>query len=168
MSRFVDLTTETANPAQREILEGVRAQFGMIPPAAARMAHSPELFRAFMAGTEMFERTSLTPVEREVVILVLARDIGCDVCTGIHTAIVAKLGARPVAGAINARETLTDPRLAALADFTVELLVTRGDVGAAPWEAFLAAGFTRAQALEILIGVGVYTTSTYANRLTGS
>jgi alkylhydroperoxidase family enzyme len=32
--------------------------------------------------------------------------------------------------------------------------------------AFLAAGFTRAQALELLVGVGTYVMSTFSNRLT--
>jgi len=166
---FSNLTLETATTAaQRAVLESVAAQFGAVPPAAARMALSPELFAAFQAGLAAFEQTSLTPLEREVVVLVLARDIECDVCVGIHTAIAAGLGARPLARAIVEGRAPDDPKLAALARFAEALWARRGDVEREPWDAFLAAGYTRAQALEILIGVGTYVTSTFANRLTGA
>jgi AhpD family alkylhydroperoxidase len=166
---FTNLTLETATTsAQRDVLESVAAQLGSVPPAAARMAHSPELFAAFQAGLAAFEHTSLTPLEREVVVLVLARDIECDVCVAIHTAIAAGLGARPLARTIVEGRVPEEPKLAALARFTEDLWARRGDVERGPWDAFLAAGYTRAQALEIVIGVGTYVTSTFANRLTGA
>jgi len=43
---------------------------------------------------------------------------------------------------------------------------TKGEVGDAALEAFLTHGFTREQALDVVLGVGLYTLSTYANRLT--
>jgi AhpD family alkylhydroperoxidase len=164
---FHELTSADATPAQRQILDETRARFGMVPPAVARLARSPEMFRAFQAGTNAFDQTSLTPIEREVVILVLARDIGCDVCTAMHTALIARLGAREVAVEI-AAGVPDEPRLAALARFTASMLEHRGDPEPGVWDAFLAAGFTHEQALEIVIGIGIYTMSTYANRLTGA
>jgi AhpD family alkylhydroperoxidase len=165
---FIQLTNETATPTQRKVLDDSRAHFGGVPPAVARLAISPEFMAAFQTGIAAFDRTSLTPVEREVVILVLARDIGCSICTTMHSAIIGKLGERAIAVALGDRIALVDPKLAALARFTESLLATRGDVDPASWEAFLTAGYTRAQALEILIGFGTYTMSTYANRLAGS
>jgi len=166
---FTTLTTETATTAaQRAILEHVAAQFGGVPPAAGRMAHSPALFAAFQAGLDAFEHTTLTATEREVIVLVLAREIDCDVCVGIHTAIAARLGERALARTLVEGRTPDDPKLAALARFTEDVWARRGDVQRGTWDAFLAAGYTRAQALEILIGVGTYVTSTFANRLTGA
>jgi len=165
---FELLTNETATPAQRKVLDDTRAQFGGVPPAVARLAISPEFMAAFQTGIAAFDRTTLTPVEREIVILVLARDIGCSVCTTMHTAKIGKLGEKAIATALGDRIALPDPKLAALARFTESMLATRGDVDAASWEAFLDAGYTRTQALEILVGFGTYTMSTYANRLTGS
>ena len=135
---------------------------------APRLAHAPALLQAFMAGIAAFDATSLTPIEREVVILVLARDNGCALCTTMHRGIARKLGAGDVATAVLDRAPLTDPRLDALARLTAAMLATRGDVDAETWNAFLAAGYTRAQALEVLIGFGAYTMSTYGNRLTGA
>jgi hypothetical protein len=41
----------------------------------------------------------------------------------------------------------------------------RGDVAPEVWARFLASGYTRAQALEVVLDVAVYTLSTVANRL---
>jgi AhpD family alkylhydroperoxidase len=165
---FTDLTERDADERGRAILASTRAELGSVPPAVARIVHAPSLFDAFLAAVAAFERTSFSPLEREAAVLVLARDYDCSVCRAMHTHIATRLGARPLAAQILAGAPPEDARLAALVDFVAELLRTRGDVPAATWESFLGAGFTRAQALELLIGVGALTMSIFANRLTGA
>jgi len=63
---------------------------------------------------------------------------------------------------------LSDERLDALRVFTLRLLDTAGDVGDQALHAFLASGYTRQNALEVVLGIGTYTMSTLANRLTGA
>ena len=164
---FRDLDESCAPEAARPILEATRAEFGVVPSVVARMVAAPELFVAFRAAAQAFERTSLSPIEREVVILVIARDVGCEVCVTMHSRLLRRLEQSALAEKLAAGVPLEDARLDALAGFTRELLLTRGDVGAEIWSAFIGAGYTRAQALEIMIGCGAYTMSTYANRLTG-
>jgi alkylhydroperoxidase family enzyme len=43
---------------------------------------------------------------------------------------------------------------------------TAGDVDDLAMESFLAAGYTPRQALDVVLGIGAYTISTFANRLT--
>ena len=45
---------------------------------------------------------------------------------------------------------------------------TTGDVPAEELEAFTRAGYTARNALEVVLGIGTYTLSTFANRLTGA
>ena len=52
--------------------------------------------------------------------------------------------------------------------FTLRLLDSAGDVGDQTLQAFLASGYTRQNALEVVLGIGTYTMSTLANRLTGA
>ncbi|MBN9162794.1 MAG: carboxymuconolactone decarboxylase family protein [Myxococcales bacterium] len=164
---FSDLDESSAPEAARPILEATRAEFGIVPSVVARMVTAPALFEAFRAAAQAFERTSLSPVERELVILVIARDVGCEVCITMHSRLLRRIDQSALAEKLVEGVALGDTRLDALAAFTRELLVTRGDVGVEIWDAFLGAGYTRAQALEIMIGCGAYTMSTYANRLTG-
>ncbi len=61
---------------------------------------------------------------------------------------------------------LDSPRLEAVRSFTLSLLEYTGDVPDKEWQQFLAAGFDRAAALEIVVGIAAYTLTTFANRLT--
>ena len=163
---FVDMDETMVTGDARAMLVETRAQFGTIPPVVGRMAAAPALFRAFQAGTAAFAATSLSVLEQETVILTFARDVGCEVCVMMHQGLLAKAGGKDVAKSILARSPLDDPKLSALVAFTEDVVKTRGDVTPTVWETFLAAGFTRTQALEIVMGIGTYTMSTYANRLT--
>jgi len=52
--------------------------------------------------------------------------------------------------------------------FALRVLDTAGDVGDQALRDFLAAGHTTQNALEVVLGIGTYTMSTLANRLTGA
>jgi alkylhydroperoxidase family enzyme len=48
------------------------------------------------------------------------------------------------------------------------VLDTAGEAGEESLAEFLGHGFTRRNALEVVLGIGAYTLSTLANRLTGA
>lgn len=82
-----------------------------------------------------------------------------------HTA-VARNKARlpePVIEALRARGELPDARYEALADFTRAVIASRGAVTDEQFEAFRAAGFDQAQALEVILGVSLATLCNFAN-----
>ena len=60
------------------------------------------------------------------------------------------------------------PALEAVRRFTLAVLATSGAVDDDAMTAFLASGYTAANALEVVLGIGTYTMSTLANRLTGA
>jgi uncharacterized peroxidase-related enzyme len=166
-SMFHDHTVDSAPEASRAALAGSARHFGFVPAALARMAESPALVEAFNAMLRIFDRSSLSPLEREVLVVTLARVVGCDVCVAIHSATLASLKAdAALVTALRVQTPLADARLEALRRFTRAVLDTRGDVGDAALADFLAAGYGRQQALDVVLGVGAYTLSTYANRLT--
>jgi AhpD family alkylhydroperoxidase len=117
----------------------------------------------------MFETTTLDPLARETVVMTIATRNGCHVCVAMHTARLTALDADPgLIAALRAGEPPRDPRLAAIRDFTIRVLETTGDVGEPALRAFLAHGYTQQNALEVVLGIGTYTMSTLANRLTGA
>ena len=61
---------------------------------------------------------------------------------------------------------LDDPKLEALARFTRVVWDTRGAASDEDLAAFFGAGWDRRAALDVLVGIGAYTFSTFANRLT--
>jgi AhpD family alkylhydroperoxidase len=162
-------TTATAQPAARRTMEGVEKRFGFLPAAVARLAESPELLDGFLRASGSFEATTLDPVAREVVIMVMATRNDCHICIAMHTGKLRGLGAdEDLVAALQAGEPLADPRLEALRVFTLDVLATAGGVSDDAVRAFVAHGYTLRNALEVVLGIGAYTMSTLANRMTSA
>ncbi|MCY1308234.1 hypothetical protein D9M70_582260 [compost metagenome] len=90
---------------------------------------------------------------------------GCTFCVAGHTAVAsgkAKLSDK-VVEALRARGELPDARYETLAAFTRAVIATRGNVADTDYRAFLAAGFTEGQALEVILGVSLATLCNFAN-----
>ncbi|WP_431945959.1 carboxymuconolactone decarboxylase family protein [Micromonospora marina] len=167
MSRFTAYEPDTAPAAARPVMAGVRRTLGHLPAAVSLMAGSPELLKGFLAANAAFEATGLDPVAREVVVLTVATRNGCHLCVAMHTATLVRHGAAPeLIEALRTGASLSDPRLEALRRFTAAVLDHRGAVPDADLGALLAAGWQPRHALDVVLGVGTYTISTFANRLT--
>jgi AhpD family alkylhydroperoxidase len=169
---FTEHSIESAPPAARRFMTATRDHLGYLPAGMARMAASPQLIDGFLRLTAIFENTSLEPVAREVLVMTMATRNRCHICVAMHTARLTALGADP--GLVEAlrdpdrTEPLPDERLDAVRVFVLRVLDTAGDVGEQPLRDFLAAGYTTQNALEVVLGIGTYTMSTLANRLTGA
>jgi len=166
---FTEHTIESAPPAARRSMTATTDHLGYLPAATGRMAASPHLLDGFMKLSAMFEATTLDPLAREAVVMTIATRNGCHVCVAMHTARLTALRADPtVIAALRGGDPLADPRLDAIRLFTLRVLESSGDVGDPALRAFFAHGYTEQNALEVVLGIGAYTMSTLANRLTGA
>jgi AhpD family alkylhydroperoxidase len=169
MSWFTEYTIESAPAGSRGFMAATQQHLGYLPAATARWAASPHLLDGFAKLNTIFENCTLDPVAREVVVMTVATRNGCHICIAMHTARLAVLGAEAslVAALRDASPVaLADERLEAIRAFTLRVLDTVGDIGDDALQAFLASGYTRQNALEVVLGIGTYTMSTLANRLT--
>lgn len=123
--------------------------------AVALLKESPETLEGFLRLSQTFESTTLDPHSRETVVLTVAERNQCHLCVDMHEAKMAALGPAPDA-----------ERLAAVRLFTLRVLASAGAVSDEELAAFEAAGYTRRNALEVVLGIGAYTLSTFANRFT--
>ncbi|WP_224272813.1 carboxymuconolactone decarboxylase family protein [Streptomyces venezuelae] len=123
--------------------------------AIALLKESPETLDGFLKLSQIFESTTLDPHSRETLILTVAERNQCHLCVDMHEAKMAALGPAP-----------DTERLDAVRRFTLRVLASSGAVGDADLAAFEEAGYTRRNALEVALGIGAYTLSTFANRLT--
>ncbi|MBV9446901.1 MAG: carboxymuconolactone decarboxylase family protein [Streptosporangiaceae bacterium] len=189
MSAFPSHTIESAPPAARRTMAATRDHWGYLPSAVGKLATSPHTLDGFMKLNGIFESCTLDALAREVLVMTVATRNGCHVCVAIHTQRLTAMEASPsLIAALRDSAPLADPRLEAVRVFTLRVLDTTGDVGeptprpeaqanSAPrpeaqansaLRAFLAAGFTPQNALEVVLGIGTYTLSTLANRLVGA
>jgi AhpD family alkylhydroperoxidase len=163
---FVEHTVGSAPAGSRHALERVERHLGYIPSAAARLAESPQLLDGFQRLSGIFEQSTLDSIAREVVIMTVAVRNDCHVCGALHSRKLDELGADPeLTAALREQRALADPRLEAVRSFTLDVLATAGAVDDARLTAFLSHGYTRRNALEVVLGIGTYTLSTFANRL---
>jgi AhpD family alkylhydroperoxidase len=164
---FPSLTPSSAPVAARGMLSASEQRFGFLPSPVARGAHAPGVLKHLLQSFATFDQTSLTSLEREVIAMTVAFEHGCHYCMAMHTALqVGKPSARDVVTALRAGAPLPDARLEALRAYARALVTERGHVPAAIAEAFASAGFTEAQALEVVLGVATYTLSTFLNIVT--
>ncbi|MGW4358737.1 carboxymuconolactone decarboxylase family protein [Streptomyces californicus] len=168
---FPDLTPETAPPGSRRAMEAVTERLGYRPAAVARLAASPHALDGFLKISAIFESCSLDPLSREVLIMTVATRNDCHVCVAMHTAKLTSLDADPALIAAlrpPGSPALPDERLDAVRRFTLEVIASAGAVDDAALRDFLAYGYSERNALDVVLGIGAYTLSTLANRLTGA
>jgi AhpD family alkylhydroperoxidase len=175
MAMFTRHTIESAPAASRRAMTAVTAKQGYLPAAVGLLAESPEALEGFLRLSATFDACTLDPVAREVVIMTVSVRNGCHLCVAMHSARLAALGADPaLAAALRSGAPLGEGRLDAVRAFTLRVIDTAGDVGdesVAEFQSvaeFLGYGFTRRNALEVVLGIGALTLSTLANRLTGA
>ena len=166
MSIFSIHSEQTAPEASRAILEGAKAEYGFLPNLLGGLASSPAALEAYVTLSDIFDKSSLTPAERQVVILAISAENGCEYCVAAHSTIAAmRKVPDDVIGALRDGRPIADERLEALRDFTETVVKKRGWAHEDDVQAFLAAGFDRAQVLDVVLGVTFKTLSNYANHL---
>ena len=160
------LNDQNAPEAAREVLGQAKKNYGLIPNLLGNMANAPALLKAYLSVGALFDQTSLSPTERQVVLLTVSAENGCGYCVAAHTTIAGMQKVpQDVVKAIRENEQISDPKLEALRTYTREVVEQRGWPSAAAIQRFEAAGYTSAQALEVVLGVGMKTLSNYTNHI---
>lgn len=160
------VTLDTADSGQKELLEAVRKQAGFVPNMYAYMANAPGLLTTYQHGYAAFRQHSgFTPAEQEVVFLAISQQNGCHYCMAAHSMVADRISgvSAPVLAAIRTHRPIPDRELDALYAYAQELVRTAGKPSQATGDAFLAAGYSEKQALQIILAAAVKTLSNYTN-----
>lgn len=159
-------TIESAPEASRPLLEGAEASFGFIPNLLATFANAPAALEGYLSVAGAFGKASLSAAEQEIVTIAVSAENGCRYCVAGHTTIgqMKKVDAA-VLEALRDGSTLSDPKHEALREFALAVVRDRGWVSEQKQQAFFDAGYTPAQALEVVLGVTMKTLSNYTNHL---
>jgi AhpD family alkylhydroperoxidase len=169
MTDFPLHTIDTAPEGSRATLRAAKAAWGFVPNLHAKLAEAPIAVQAYDRMFALVAEGTLTPAEQQVVYLTANVLHECEYCTAGHTVLAGRAGLDAASiAALREGGALPDARLQALHGFTRAVILGRGRVAPQEVEAFLAAGFTRAQVLEILVAIAAKTISNYANRLAGT
>jgi uncharacterized peroxidase-related enzyme len=166
MSDFPVLDLETASQEASPVLEATQAAFGFIPNLLGVMAHSPALAEACLTISGLFDKTGLTPVERQVVLLTVSQYHGCHYCVAAHSAL-ADMQAVPadIVAAIRSDQEIQNARLQALRVFVRTVVENRGWLDERDLQAFYSAGYRPENVMDVLVGVAQKTMSNFTNHI---
>jgi len=166
MTDFTFYDKSNAPEQAKPLMEKAEQGFGFVPNILKGMAEAPALLEGYMTLSGLFDQTSLSPVERQVVLLATSRDNECHYCMAAHSG-VAKQAGMPdeVLEALRNDTEIPDAKLEALRSFTRIVVQKRGHVAESDIQALLKAGYSKQTVLEVILGVGMKTLSNYTNHI---
>ena len=167
MINFSVHTAETAPEASRPLLEDLDRNFGFVPNLFGVFAESPAALRGALAIYAAFSASSLSRAEQELIMLAASEANDCEYCVAAHSTLArqkAKVSST-VVDAVRSRAQIPDAKLDALVTFTRKVVEQRGVLADAEVMALFDAGYTRAQLIEVLLGVGMKTFNNYVDHI---
>ncbi len=166
MSNFTVHSAATAPGKSAELLNNAQAAFGFVPNLLGTFAEAPATLEGYLNIGQLFDQTSFTPTERQVVLLAVSAYNECHYCVAAHSTIAGMQKVpREVVDAIRDGRPIADARLEALRRFATAVVEQRGWVGDEAIADFIEAGFGRQQVLEVVLGVAMKTISNYTNHI---
>lgn len=163
---FPILNEETAPEASLPFLAQAKASFGLIPNVEGVMAQAPALLETYMTGWDVFDQTSLSPQDRQIVYLAANFENNCEYCLPWHTILAEQVGfSKADVEALRLGAPLSDPKQETLRRFARDLVRTQGNIEPSALQLFLDAGYTQQQALEVILGLAIKTMSNYTNAI---
>ncbi len=167
MSRIpTPATIADAPEKSRKLLEAVNQQLGVVPNMFRLVATSPQALEGYLGLFGALGHGALPAATRERIALAVAEVNGCDYCLSAHTYLgrtLAHLDEAEIAA--NRSGASNDPKADAAVRFAVAVTRARGHIGEADLTALRRAGYTDAQAIEIVQHVALNTWTNYFNEV---
>ncbi len=166
MSTMEVYNLENAPEESKKYMEQAKEKFGFVPNVLGVMAESPAVIGGYMTLSGIFASSSLSAAECQIILLSASVENGCTYCVAAHSGGAAAVGVEAsVITALRSDAPVEDARLEALRRFTQKIVTSHGWPEDDDLQDFLDTGFSKAQALEVLLGITVKTLSNYVNHL---
>ena len=156
---------ETPDAKAQEMLDGVEKKLGSVPNIFKTMAHSPAILQFYFSGSDALGQTSLSAALREQIALVVAGQNACDYCASAHTQIAKGQGVSEDETQMNLKGDASDPKVKAALDFSAKLVRDKAHISETDLKALTDAGWSEAQALEIVTVVAFNIFTNYFNHV---
>ncbi|MCU7958988.1 MAG: carboxymuconolactone decarboxylase family protein [gamma proteobacterium symbiont of Bathyaustriella thionipta] len=166
MPKIQPLTEDQAEAQAVNAMQQAQQAFGFVPNLIGVMAHAPGLAEAYMSVASLFADSSLSAEEQLVVLASASRSNECQYCLAAHSAgaSMQKLDSDIIESIRNDRP-ISNSKLQALREFTTAMTENRAWLDEAQQQAFLDAGYSTRQMLEVILGITQKTLSNYTNHI---
>ncbi len=165
MTAFQVPTREHVSAANQALFDSLKKSLGMVPNLYATLALSEHALGNYLAFQNA--RSSINGKAREVVNLVVSQVNGCQYCLAAHTVIGGMVGFTPEQIlAIRGGSAAFDARLDVLARLVKDIATERGHADPARVQAFLDAGWTQENLVDVIVVIGDKTVTNYLHATT--
>ena len=165
MNRIAQLDPAQAAGKTKQLFDGVQAKLGIVPNLFRVFGNSPAALEAYLNFSGALAGGVLNAKVREQIALAVAEINDCTYCRSAHTYIGGKVG-------LNEHEILearkvraTDARTAAILNLARSIVVERGELGDAEFNAARAAKLTDGEIVEIVANVSLNILTNYLNHV---
>lgn len=166
MTTFTIHDESSAPEESKPLLLDSKKRNGMIANLHGIMAEAPGLLTAYRQINDLFVASSFDKDEVTVVWQTVNVEHNCEYCVPAHTIIAKGMKVDDaITEALRNETHLPNARLEALRDFTLKVVRDRGVVSDSDVQAFLDAGFTKRNILEVILGVSMKVMSNFTNHL---
>lgn len=153
----------------KEVFDWYETNFGFVPNLTKVLSAAPAAARAYwLTQLELSTNGLLTPAEHNIIQMSVAVENRCRYCTSGH-----QMAGKEFFGseeedlqAIRNEGTIPTEKFDALRGFALEVYRNKGRIADNVLENFLAVGYSKAQAIEVITNIGVKVMSNLTNQLT--
>lgn len=161
-------TNFTPTPEATKTLDIVKQQMGMVPNVFKIMAQAPDVLNGYLAFNSALAKGTLSKQEREQIALAVSGFDKCTYCASAHTALAQKIGVTNDETKLNLQGKGGSPKIAALLNFCVEVMKTKGNVSDTEMQKLRSAGYTDPQIVEIVAAIAGTIFTNYFNHVAGT
>lgn len=122
MTRLEPLTPERARGKGRELLGNLIARHGDVGTMVRAMAHSPAVLAGYLDLSRAMKRAKLDRGHSERISLAVQQALGCQTCLQAHLEAAEAIGLPAAEIALARQGTSSDPAVAALVSFGMQVL----------------------------------------------
>ena len=165
MTRLTAINPDEAAGKAKQLLDGVQQKLGLTPNLMRTFANSPAVLEAYLNFSGALGEGLLDAKLREQIALAVAEANSCEYCLSAHTAIGKMVGLNE-SDLTKARQAkASDVKTEAALQFAREIVVKRGEVSDADWQAVKDAGYGEGEIAEIIANVALNIFTNYFNHI---
>ncbi|MBS1570855.1 MAG: carboxymuconolactone decarboxylase family protein [Bacteroidetes bacterium] len=165
MANFNVPTRGEVSSNNQEIFDNLKKGLGTVPNLYAVMAHSDTALGNYLAFQNA--KTTFNNKEKQAINLIVSQVNECAYCQAAHT-VLGKMNGFTEEQTIEIRKgsTAFDAKLNALVALAKEVTIKKGFVDGASLENFFNAGYTKGQAVELVMLVAEKIAMNYLHAVT--
>lgn len=166
MSRVQSISPEKASSKVKPLYDALQKKLGRIPNIFLNMGNSPAVLKAYFALSEAAGETTLSPMLREQIALVVSQANQCQYCLSAHSAIGKATGLSDNEILLARKGEAGPTKDAAIIRFAKSIVEKRGHLDKTEIETVKKAGVTDQELIEVILVVNLNMFTNYFNHIT--